>query len=733
VKGKTMTFTARRSTRRWGPLVAAALFATALAGPASPGSAAVDDDAAAAQPELQTADADATNADGLETLVSDYETRVPTEYTPDSWEPFAEALTTATDVVEDDSATESEIADAKTELQDAASDLELLQSTFATITNNTFWRDTAGNPIYSQGGGVFKFGDTYYWYGVHYRGAESYLANPTQKYDNQVSFVSIPVYSSQDLVNWKFENRVATTSTSLGSLGGTMGNAGWIGRLGVAYNENTGKYVLPVQMWHPTQDHGVLFLQGNSPTGAFTFGNFQKQVVNSPTTGTGDQTVFTDEDGQDYLIFSNREGRSRAFVSKLRSSDSLYAEPAVEIGRHGDGREGNAMFKLDGKYHMCASDLHGWNTSVNYCLDSTQGRVQGDYTDYYTMPGTQMDYSHVTQTGFFITVKGTVQNTVIYAGDRWADFAWNGIGYNQWVPITKEGTGIRFHSMSQWQFNATTGEFGVAPGNNYILNPDIQADRIIVSNVVGWTRTGSGGVTNVNGGANGSRFALQVSNGSGVRQQMQVPAGTYTLGLYTKGSGRVTVTGADGTVHTLNVPSSSGWTKRELTGIALPAGTATVTVTGGSGNLIADQFSLVRQGGGTDPGQATRYEAEGAGATCTGTIDTNHSGYSGTGFCNGGNTDSAYAEFTVQASAAGTATVSLRYANGGTTDRPGDLIVNGTLVETTPFASTSTWTGWTTRTVTVQLRAGANTIRWDPTTASGLPNIDYLDVKQATG
>jgi hypothetical protein len=707
------------------------LFATALAGPATPGSAA--EEAAEAPTELQAA-ADLTNADGLETLVSDYETRVPAEYTADSWEPFAEALTTASDVVEDDAATESEVADAKTDLQTAASELEPLQSTFATITNDTFWRDTSGNPIYSQGGGVFKFGDTYYWYGVHYRGAESYLANPTQKYDNQVSFVSIPVYSSQDLVNWKFENRIATTSTSLGRLGGTMGNAGWIGRLGVAYNENTGKYVLPVQMWHPTHGHGVLFLQGNSPTGAFTFGNFQTQVVNSPTTGTGDQTVFTDEDGQDYLIFSNREGRSRAFVSRLRASDSLMAEPAVEIGRHADGREGNAMFKLDGKYHMCASDLHGWNTSVNYCLDSTQGRVQGDYTDYYTMPGTQMDYSHVTQTGFFVTVEGTVQDTVIYAGDRWADFAWNGIGYNQWVPITKEGTGIRFHSMSQWQFNATTGEFRVGPANNYILNPDIQADRIIVSNVVGWTRTGSSGVTNVNGGANGSRFALQVSNGSGVRQQMQVPAGTYTLGVYTKGSGRVTVTGADGKVHTLNVPSSSGWTKRELTGIALPAGTATVTVTGGSGNLIADQFSLVRQGGGNpDPGQATRYEAESSPAFCTGTIDTNHAGYSGTGFCNGDNTDSAYAEFTVQASAAGTATLSVQFANGGTTGRPGDLIVNGTRVGTTPFASTGSWTGWTTQIVTVELRAGANTVRWDPTTAVGLPNIDYLDVAQASG
>jgi hypothetical protein len=558
---------------------------------------------AEARETLDEAADDLVMVGGLKDLVADYETRAPGAYTPESWAPFAEALTAADDVAADPSATQSEVAASKTELQTAAAELEPLQSSFQTITNNTFWNDTNGNPIYSQGGGVFKFGDTYYWYGVHYLGAESYRANPTRKYDNQVTFQSIPVYSSKDLVNWKFENRVATRSTSLGRLGGNMGNAGWIGRLGVAYNENTGKYVLPVQMWHPTHDHGVLFLQGDSPTGNFTFGNFQTQITNSPTTGTGDQTVFTDDDGQDYLIFSNRSGRSRAFVSRLRPSDSLAAEPGYEIGRSSSGREGNAMFKLDGRYHMCASDLHGWNTSVNYCLDSTQGRIQGDYTSYYTMRGTEMDYSHVTQTGFFVTVNGTQRNTVIYAGDRWADFAWNGIGYNQWVPINRDSGGLRFHSVSQWEFNAVTGEWRVGPGNNYILNPGFQADRIIVSSVRGWRNLG-GSVTNVESGANGSRFALQMSNSGGVEQRIEsVPQGTYTLSVYARGSaGSIVITGANGNQRTLSIPASSGWSERRLTGIELPSGGATVTMrASGSGGFIVDDLSLVRQGGGNAP------------------------------------------------------------------------------------------------------------------------------------
>lgn len=50
---------------------------------------------------------------------------------------------------------------------------------------------------------------------------------------------------------------------------------------------------------------------------------------------------------------------------------------------------------------------------------------------------------------------------------------------------------------------------------------------------------------------------------------------------------------------------------------------------------------------------ATRYEAEAAPATCAGAIESNHAGYSGSGFCNGDNAIGAAAQFTVTAGAAG--------------------------------------------------------------------------------
>ncbi|MQM25607.1 right-handed parallel beta-helix repeat-containing protein [Glycomyces albidus] len=135
-------------------------------------------------------------------------------------------------------------------------------------------------------------------------------------------------------------------------------------------------------------------------------------------------------------------------------------------------------------------------------------------------------------------------------------------------------------------------------------------------------------------------------------------------------------------------------------------------------------------GGGT--GGPVRYEAEGPGATCDGTIDTDHAGYTGSGFCNTRNASGATVRFTVDASASGAATVVIRYANGGSSDRPGTVTVNGSPIATLAFASTGAWNRWSAQTLTVELNPGANTVRLAATGSGGLPNLDHLDVTTGT-
>ncbi|MFE1546101.1 carbohydrate-binding protein [Streptomyces sp. NPDC058718] len=139
--------------------------------------------------------------------------------------------------------------------------------------------------------------------------------------------------------------------------------------------------------------------------------------------------------------------------------------------------------------------------------------------------------------------------------------------------------------------------------------------------------------------------------------------------------------------------------------------------------------TLVALSGTTAQAASTIYEAEASPAVCTGTIDSDWAGFTGTGFCNGTNAAGAYAQFTVNAPAAGTATLAVRFANGTTTARPAALTVNGSAVASSTYEATGAWTTWATKTFTVPVNAGANTVRLNPTGAAGLPNIDRLDAE----
>ncbi len=465
-----------------------------------------------------------------------------------------------------------------------------------TIPNDVFFKDTDGNPIWSQGGGVFKFGDQYYWYGVKYNGAVAYYNNPAAGKVAGSSFNAITCYSSTDLVHWHFENNVLTT--------GTPGMPrGWVGRMGVAYNRNTHKYVLVSQ-----GGGGELFATCDTPAGDFVFDHVQRPVPNVVNNNTGDQTVFIDDDGQAYVICCNAQGRSHLYVCRLRPADFLSLEPAVQI-HEGAGREGNCMFKYQGRYYFCSSDLHGWNASPCYVIEAAN--IFGPYSAEYVMPGTEADFCHVTQTGFFVTVKGSAATTVLFCGDRWSDFAGNGLGYNEWCPLSFDGTKPRFNSVSQFNFNAATGEWSVASGNNYILNPSFEADRVAQSKLAGWT----GQPDSVRGGPNQNsldartgrwslrQYATSAYTASMTQTIANLPDGIYTLKAWVKSSGGqnhadIFAKNADGQEWDASIKNRTDhWTEVTMAGIAIRRGQCVVGVQSDAqpGDWIeVDDFTLTK-------------------------------------------------------------------------------------------------------------------------------------------
>lgn len=457
------------------------------------------------------------------------------------------------------------------------------------IVNDCFWKDTNGNNIYSQGGGIFRFGDTYYWYGVHYKGAETYAANPSGK-NSDTGFVSVTCYSSKDLVNWKFENDILTPNSK------GFGFCYWAGRLGVAYCPKSKQYVLVMQY-----NESVLFASASSPTGNFEVKNIQDQIQGVQKQGTGDQTIFIDDDGQAYLICSNKGGRGHQYVCKLRENDYLAAEPAVEVAK-GSGREGNCMFKYKGKYYFCASDLHGWNASHSYYM--VADNIYGPYSSWKVMDGTDEDFSHVTQTGFFYTIKGSNQETVLFCGDRWSDFAGNGLGYNQWVPLTVNGNDVKFNSVTEFHLNDKTGEWTVGENNNYILNPTFEADRVSQSTLAGWKNGGSGN-SNAKGARTGNFCAQHWSDKDfkgTLSQNVTLPNGTYTLKAYAKSSGSINssyiyVKGYGGEDKTFNIKNAgNNWLEVTIPDIQVTNGMCEVgfaTDANANAWVKVDDFSLI--------------------------------------------------------------------------------------------------------------------------------------------
>ncbi|MDX8339376.1 family 43 glycosylhydrolase [Draconibacterium sp. IB214405] len=351
---------------------------------------------------------------------------------------------------------------------------EILTAQQLNIKNDQFWNTSDGSALYSQGGGIFQFADPqtnevkYYWYGAFYKEAELYRNDPsiTQPIDN---FVAVTCYSSTDLVNWKFENNVLDRK----EVDKHYKDTRWMGRLGVLYLKGLYKYVMFIQ-----HDKEVLVTVADNPTGPFEWHRRINMESRIGTSNTGDQTIFTDDDGTSYLVYSYGRGRHIIYISEIGVKDGqvdlLDCTPIFK----GKGREGNCMFKYKGKYYVFASNLYGWDSSYAYYLVADD--IRGPYTPENKMlitPGCQEDYAHVTQTGFFVNVKGSKQETVVYCGDRWANFAGNGLGYNQWCPLSFVGETPYFNSLHSWNLDEATGEWQVADDNNYVRNGSFEADR----------------------------------------------------------------------------------------------------------------------------------------------------------------------------------------------------------------------------------------------------------------
>ncbi|HSC66261.1 MAG TPA: cellulose binding domain-containing protein, partial [Cellvibrio sp.] len=111
-----------------------------------------------------------------------------------------------------------------------------------------------------------------------------------------------------------------------------------------------------------------------------------------------------------------------------------------------------------------------------------------------------------------------------------------------------------------------------------------------------------------------------------------------------------------------------------------------------------------------------------------GTIDNNNAGFTGTGFANTNNLQGAAVVWAVDAATSGHHTLTFRYANGGSANRNGSLVINGGSNGnyTLSLPITNSWADWQIVAIDVDLVQGNNILQLSASTAEGLPNIDSL-------
>lgn len=141
-------------------------------------------------------------------------------------------------------------------------------------------------------------------------------------------------------------------------------------------------------------------------------------------------------------------------------------------------------------------------------------------------------------------------------------------------------------------------------------------------------------------------------------------------------------------------------------------------------------YTLNRVPGAEPP--VTTYEAEEAKLSGGAGINTDHTGYSGGGFVDGYGAEGASTTFHVTVDRGGTYDVGLRYSNGpnpfqGT--KTVSVSVNGRKARQTELLSTRDWDSWSTKTESLNLRAGHNTITYTHGPEDiGHVNLDLITV-----
>ena len=218
------------------------------------------------------------------------------------------------------------------------------------IVNGIPWFDDRGNIVNAHGACIVEDNGRYYLFGEW-------------KSDKSNAFPGFSCYSSDDLVNWKFENVVLQVQPN-----GILGPNRVGERVKVMKCPKTGEYVM--FMHADNMEYKDPYI--GYATCKTINGNYQ---LHGPLLYQGkpikrwDMGTFQDTDGKGYLLIHHGP--------IYRLSDDYHSVEA-EVAYVKNSGESPAMFKKNGLYYMLYSNLTSWEKNDNFYF--TAPRIEGPWT-----------------------------------------------------------------------------------------------------------------------------------------------------------------------------------------------------------------------------------------------------------------------------------------------------------------------------------------------------------------
>ena len=317
-------------------------------------------------------------------------------------------------------------------------------SEWVTIQNGKLWKTTTGAAVQAHAPGFVRVGDIWYMVGE----------DRTKQWNPDVN-----LYSSTDLVRWKFERKIIQNGVTTKELGSSR----MIERPKLMYNARTDKFV--VWCHYEKGDYSAseaACFECDSVNGAYEYVWSGRPL----DIKSRDCNVFQDTDGTAYFISTTDENHH---LGLFRLSDDYHGAVQHTQLFAWQGREAPAVVKIGQRYFMFSSACSGWDP--NQCKLSYSTNLRSGWSDLKNV-GNSIAFD--TQAAAILAIKGTKKTTYLYVGDRWQD---PGLTESKTIifPIEFNGTTCEFKYHERFDINFVTGEWRETPTD------DLFADK------TGWT------------------------------------------------------------------------------------------------------------------------------------------------------------------------------------------------------------------------------------------------------